>query len=84
MNNIVEVYPNNNSDTNFPAVKFDEVREYNLDECWDLDGDELVVLMNTKNMNSTCPAMLTPDIFTSPSPATIKLSISDTRLCISC
>lgn len=48
MNNIVEVYPNNDSDTNFPAVKFDEVREYNLDECWDLDGDELVVLMNTK------------------------------------
>ena len=43
-----------------------------------------IALIYTINTNSTCPATFTPDIGMSPSPDTIKLSISDTRLWISC
>ena len=46
--------------------------------------DMQMALMNTMNTNSTCPATFTPDMHTSPSPDTMKLSISDTRLWISC
>ena len=46
--------------------------------------DMQMALTNTMNTNSTCPATLTPDMQMSPRPETMKLSISDTRLCISC
>ena len=34
--------------------------------------------MNIKKTKLICPAMFTPDILTSPKPATIKLSIRET------
>ena len=43
-----------------------------------------MVFENTMNMKIICPVMFTPDIFISPSPETMKLSISDTMLCMSC
>ena len=38
-----------------------------------------MALDSTMNTNKICPATLTPDIFTSPSPATMKLSTRETR-----
>ena len=46
--------------------------------------DMQMVFRNIMKTNSICPAILTPDMETSPSPATMKLSISETRFCISC
>ena len=38
-----------------------------------------MALDSTMNTNKICPATLTPDIFTSPSPETMKLSTRETR-----
>ena len=42
------------------------------------------VLRKTIKTKRICPATFTPDMDTSPSPATMKLSTNDTRLCIIC
>ena len=38
-----------------------------------------MVLVKTMNIKIIWPVMFTPDIFTSPRPETMKLSISETR-----
>lgn len=42
-----------------------------------------IVLSSTMKTKRICPEILTPDIFTSPRPETMKLSMSDTMFWMS-